>query len=56
MNNSSNIKEFIDLYIFPTKRKTKAKNKTIWKSFVISTRKKKENVSSNIDKILYGAK
>ena len=46
------IKEYANIYIFSFDSEFK-KNKDIWRDYVIPIKNKKENVSENIDKILY---
>lgn len=46
-------RQYFDLYAFPLKMNFLKKNKDSWKDFIITTNKKQENVSENIDKILY---
>lgn len=48
------IKEYINIYIFSFVGGFNfKKNKNTWRDYVIPIKNKKENVSENIDKILY---
>jgi len=48
------IKKYINTYIFSFAGKFNfKKDKNAWRKYVIPSKKKKENISENIDKILY---
>ncbi len=42
------------IVLIPSQRRTSAARKGAWAHFIIPTKKKKENVSGAIDKLLYG--
>lgn len=47
------IKEYMNIYIFSFRDGFSfKKNKNIWRDYIIPIKKKKENISENIDKIL----
>ena len=48
------IKEYMNVYIFSFSGGFDfKKNKNTWRNYIIPTKNKKENISANIDKILY---
>lgn len=48
------IKQLVGLHIIiPDAYQGRKKNKTAWKNYVIRTKKKKTDISGNLDKILY---
>ncbi len=48
------MKEYVNIYIFSFSNGFNLKkNKNTWRDYVIPIKNKKENVSENIDKILY---
>lgn len=50
------IKQYYNISIFKVANKKKnTKNKDVWKKYLIPSNKKNEDVSSNIDNILYHA-
>ena len=51
---TSKIKKYVNIYIFSFASGFNfKKNKNFWQDYIIPIKKKKENVSENIDKILY---
>ena len=50
----SGIKEYMNVYIFSFGSGFNfKKNKNLWRDYMIPIKNKKENISGNIDKILY---
>ena len=48
------IKKYMNVYIFSFNSGFNfKKNKNTWRDYIIPIKKKKENISANIDKILY---
>lgn len=52
--NTNRIKEYMNVYIFSFNSGFNfKKNKNTWRDYIIPIKNKKENISENIDKILY---
>lgn len=52
--NFNEIKEYMNVYIFSFDSGFNfKKNKNAWRDYIIPVEKKEENVSENIDKVLY---
>ncbi len=48
------IKKYVNIYVFSFSGGFSfKKNKNFWRDYLIPIKKKKENISENIDKILY---
>ena len=51
---TNRIKEYMNIYIFSFNGGFNfKKNKNNWRDYIISVKNKEENISANIDKILY---
>ena len=51
---TSKIKEYMNIYIFSFNSGFNfKKNKNLWQDYIIPIKREKENISENIDKILY---